>query len=76
MENISSDQEILAKIYTSTGTEIQFGRDSQGLVVQSQGFYLYLPKATGLQALSLFSILETLAEKVEFPDEEDTHSRK
>ena len=63
--------ELLATIRLKDGSAVQLLRAGKGLRIEGTDVEVSLPKATGQQAVSLFSLLESLGASVEFPDDEE-----
>ena len=64
-------QEHLATVRFKDGSRVKFIREGKGLRLEGSDLEVSLPRATGQQAVSLFSLLESLVESVEFPEEEE-----
>ena len=63
--------ELLGTVRLKDGSAVKFIRAGKGLRIEGLDVEVDLPRATGQQAVSLFSLLESLGESVEFPDDEE-----
>lgn len=63
--------EHLATVRLKDGAEVKFIRAGKGLRIEGPAGEVALPKATGQQAFDLFSLVESLGDSVEFPEDDD-----
>lgn len=63
--------EHLATVRLKDGSAVKFVRARKGLRVEGPEGEVSLPKATGQQAFDLFSLVESLGESVEYPEEQE-----
>mgnify|MGYP001617024315 FL=1 len=63
--------EHLATVRLKDGSAVKFVREGKGLRIEAPDYKVSLPRATGQQAFSLFSLLESIGESVEYPEDEE-----
>ena len=61
--------ELLGTVRLKDGSAVKFIRAGKGLRIEGLDVEVDLPRATGQQAVALFSLLESLGASVEFPDD-------
>lgn len=66
-----SVDEHLATIRLKDGSAVRFIREGKGLRIEGSDVAVSLPRTTGQQAFDLFSLVESLGESVEFPEDEE-----
>ena len=66
-----SGDEHLATVRLKDGSEVKFIREGKGLRIEGPEVGVSLPNATGQQAFDLFSLVESLGESVEYPEDEE-----
>ena len=67
-----SEDEHLATVRLKDGSAVKFIREGKGLRIEGSEVEVSLPKATGQQAFDLFSLVESLGESVEYPEDEES----
>ena len=67
-----SEDEHLATVRLKDGSAVKFIREGKGLRIEGPEVEVSLPKATGQQAFDLFSLVESLGESVEYPEDEES----
>lgn len=68
---MDEQDEHLASIRLKDGSAVKFIRAGKGLRIEGSEMEVSLPRATGQQTVSLFSLFEALGESVEFPEDEE-----
>ena len=63
--------EHLATVRFKDGSAVKFIRANKGLRIEGPDQNVSLPKATGQHAFELFSLLESLGETVEYPEDDE-----
>ena len=66
------EDEHLATVRLRDGSTVKFVRAAKGLRIEGPEVEVSLPKATGQQAFDLFSLVESLGESVEYPEDEES----
>ena len=66
-----SADEHLATVRLKDGAAVKFFRVRKGLRIEGPEMDVSLPRATGQQAFELFSLLESIGQSVEFPEDEE-----
>ena len=67
-------EEHLATIRLKDGAVVKFFRAGKGLRIEAPDLDVSLPRATGQQAFDLFSLLESIGESVEYPEDDEDAS--
>ena len=66
-----AEDEHLATVRLKDGSTVKFVRAAKGLRIEGPDAEVSLPKATGQQAFDLFSLVASLGESVEYPEDEE-----
>lgn len=64
-------KELLARFNMKDGEVVEMHREDGNVSLSTKEHSVFLPKATGQQAFDLMMLLDGLAEKSEYPEEED-----
>ncbi len=64
-------KELLASFTMKDGAVVEMHREDGDVSLSTTDHNVSLPKATGQQAMDLIILMEGLAEKSEYPEEED-----
>ena len=70
MAELEKADELLATVKFNDGRVVKLVREKKGLRIEGGDLEVSLPRATGQQAVSLFSLLESLGGTAEFPEDE------
>ena len=70
MAELGKADELLATVKFNDGRVVKLIREEKGLRIEEGDLEVSLPRATGQQAVSLFSLLESLGGTAEFPEDE------
>jgi hypothetical protein len=62
--------ELLATVRFKDGS-VKFIRAGKGLRIEGSDLEVSLPRATGQQTISIFSLFEALGNEVEYPEDEE-----
>ena len=76
MAELGKADELLATVKFNDGRVVKLIREEKGLRIEGGDLEVSLPRATGQQAVSLFSLLESLGGTAEFPEDEDEEDLK
>ena len=76
MAELGKADELLATVKFNDGRVVKLIREEKGLRIEEGDLEVSLPRATGQQAVSLFSLLESLGGTAEFPEDEDEEDLK
>ena len=68
---MAEQDEHLATVRLKGGSAVKFIRAGKGLRIEAPEVDVSLPRATGQQAFDLFSLLESIGESVEYPEDEE-----
>lgn len=62
-------KEHLVRIHLKNGESIDMHRENGDLKLCHKSHCVIIPRGTGIQALGLYSLLEPLGERIDFPEE-------